>query len=61
MAVEKVLAIYSLLVTVKLNGIDPESYLRNVLFRIAVHPINHIEELLPRNPAESAEAVSSAA
>jgi hypothetical protein len=55
-------AIYNLIGTVKLNGIDPESYLRNVLCRIADYPINHIEELLPWNfPAESAEASTSAA
>ena len=36
-------AIYSLIGTAKLNGIDPESYLRNVLSRIAEHPINQIE------------------
>jgi len=33
------------------NGIDPESYLRNVLSRIPEHPINRIEELLPWNLA----------
>ena len=43
--------IYSLIGTAKLNGIDPESYLRNVLSRISDHPINCIEELLPWNLA----------
>jgi transposase len=42
-------AIYRLIGTAKLNGIDPESYLRNVLSRIARRLINRIEELLPWN------------
>ena len=46
---ERAAAIYSLIGTAKLNGIDPEAYLRDVLARIADHPINRIDELLPWN------------
>lgn len=44
---ERAAAIYSLTGSAKLNGLDPESYLRHVLERIADHPINRIQELLP--------------
>lgn len=46
---ERAAAIYSLVETAKLNGLDPEHYLREVLGRIADHPINRIDELLPWN------------
>ena len=38
---------YTLLGTAKLNGINPQRYLRHVLERIAGHPSNCIDELLP--------------
>jgi hypothetical protein len=33
--------------TAKLNGLDPEAYLRHLIARIADHPARHIGELLP--------------
>jgi transposase len=55
---ERAAAIYSLLGTAKLNGLDPEAYLRYVLGRIAEHPINKIAELLPWCVADKLETPS---
>ena len=38
--------------TAKLNGLDPQAYLREVLACVAEHPINHIGDPLPWNLAE---------
>lgn len=48
---ERAAAIYSLLGSAKLNGLDPELYLHHVLDRIADHPISKINDLLPWNVA----------
>jgi len=53
---ERAAAMYTLLQTAKLNDLDPEAYLRRVLERIADHPINRIEELLPWRIDARAEA-----
>jgi transposase len=40
-------AMYSLIVTAKMNGVDPQAWLTDVLSRIAAHPAHRLEELLP--------------
>jgi transposase len=46
---ERAAVMYTLIETARMNGLDPESYLRAVIDRIADHPINRIAELLPWN------------
>ena len=46
---EHAAAMYTLMGSAKLHGIDPEAYLSHVLARIADHPITRIEELLSWN------------
>jgi hypothetical protein len=40
---------YSLIVTAKINNLDPQAWLADVLARIAEHPARRIDELLPWN------------
>jgi transposase len=44
---QRAAAIYTLIESAKLGGLDPQAYLTAVLSRIADHPINRIEDLLP--------------
>ena len=45
---ERAAALYTIVQTAKLNGVNPEAYLRDTLTRIAQgHPINRIDELMP--------------
>ncbi len=46
---ERAAAIYSLLGSAKLNGLDQEIYLQHVLADIAEHPISKTNDLLPWN------------
>ncbi len=46
---ERAAAIYSLIGTAKLNGVDPGAWLRHVLKYIADHPVNRVDEFLPWN------------
>jgi len=42
-------AMYSLIITAKMNGVDPQAWLTDVLARIAEHPAKRLDELLPWN------------
>jgi transposase len=46
---QRAAALYSLIVTAKLNDVDPQAWLADVLARIAEHPARDIDELLPWN------------
>ena len=56
---ERAAAIYSLLGSAKLNGLDPEIYLQHIFERIADHPIKRISELLPWNVSIPNQTVST--
>jgi transposase len=58
---QRAAALYSLIGTAKLNGLDPALYLRTVLAQISEHPINQIEQLLPWNLAPLLQADPSKA
>jgi hypothetical protein len=58
---ERAAAIYSLIGSANLNGIDPEAYLRFVIGRIAEHPVNRIDELLPWAVADQISPASTTA
>jgi transposase len=57
---ERAAAMYSLIGSAKLNGINPEAYMTSVLQKIADHPINRIGELLPWNLFPAVTVVEAA-
>jgi transposase len=58
---QRAAALYSLIGTAKLNGLDPAFYLRAILEKLPEHSINRIEELLPWSIATSLHTDSSLA
>ena len=58
---ERAAAIYTLIATAKLNGIDPQAWLADVLRRIADHPASQLHELLPWNWRKLAVETAAAA
>jgi transposase len=58
---ERAAAMYSLIVTAKLNDVDPRAWLADVLARIADHPVRRLHELLPWNWREARAETAVAA
>jgi transposase len=58
---QRAAAMYSLIVTAKMNDIDPQAWLADVLARIAGHPASRLDELLPWNWRAADAAISRAA
>jgi transposase len=53
-------AFYTIIRTCRLNGIEPEAYLTDVIARIGSHPVNRLAELLPWNmPRPATHSVAS--
>jgi hypothetical protein len=46
---ERASCLYTLIETAKMNGVDPQPWLTDVIGRIASHPIKRIDELMPWN------------
>ena len=46
---ERAAAVYTLVETAKLNGVDPQAWLADVLARLPDHPAKRVGDLLPWN------------
>jgi hypothetical protein len=57
---QRAAALYSLIVTAKMNDLDPQAWLADVLARIATYPAHRLDELLPWNWAPTI-AIAAAA
>src|SRR5713101_2691050 len=58
---ERAAVMYSLIVTAKMNDVDPQAWLADVLARIAEHPVQRLDELLPWNWRSAIRQVDQAA
>ena len=54
-------AIDSIIVTAKMNEVDPQAWLADVLTRIAEHPVHRLDELLPWNWRKTIDPKKAAA
>ncbi len=55
---ERAAALYRLIGTARSNGLDPLGYLREVLSRIATHPIKRIDALLPWKAVQENDSIT---
>ena len=58
---QRAAAMYSLIVTAKMNGVDPQAWLADVLARLPGHPASRLDDLLPWNWAPRPSALSARA
>ncbi len=58
---QRAAAMYSIIVTAKMNDVDPQAWLADVLSRIATHPAHRLDELLPWHWAKQSPAISARA
>jgi len=58
---ERAAAMYSLIVTARLNDVDPRAWLADVIARIADHPVRQLYELLPWNWRDPRTEIAAAA
>lgn len=56
---QRAAAMYSLIITAKMNGIDPQAWLADVLARLATHPMHRLDELLPWHWKPAASAIAA--
>jgi hypothetical protein len=58
---QRAAAMYSLIITAKMNGVDPHACLADILARIAAHPAHRLDELLPWNWTPPTSEISAQA
>jgi transposase len=58
---QRAAVMYSLIVSAKLNNVDPQAWLAHVLANIAQHPISQLDELLPWNWRHQSDVTRQAA
>ena len=58
-AAERAAAMYTLIATATLDGVDPQAWLADMLARIADHPASRLDQLLPWHWKRSADQVAA--